>query len=712
MIIRRRLLRILLGAALVATVPACGGSGGEGIAAVKIPTFDISGGDASGSASPAKTFAGNAGNLDINSCGDLRFGVNPPPTPPVLPAVPTTGTTVTSADLTGGTYILLSGNILIPGSVRSGDTTSPIMAITAMSGDIVLSGSFQSGKHTGISPAQPRSLFLSAPNGTVYVTGSITTFSDDGIPSGNSSGEVNISAQTIVVTGTIDTHGEDGEPVGLAKPGGFGGAVTLDTTAGGGTDILMVGASITTTGGGSTSAGGPVGNIFLRAGGALHLHGSIIARGGPVATRVDNVTAERGGQLQTTSTTGIFVNAAIDLSGGDAISSGGGVTAGRGGDVFVTQPNTGPAAFYGSMSLRGGNATALDPRSLVTTAGAGGTVQIGQGGATSNPSVVDLALAMLAGRGGSSPDTGGTGANFQLGCMGADPGAIIFDGEVDSSGGPGGNEGGSSIGLGLQTAHGDITIKGNLVFRGGDSGDSAGSGDGLTADCGGGAPSPTGNVFFSATFDGRGGQGTSGNANGGGGGSLNLRTRGPGNSVTVDSGSLFLLAGGASSGTGLAGRGGFFACNSNSGPVGIAGVVQAQGGPAPGAGGTGGLGGQIDVHTDLNSDGVGGDITIAAGTIIDASGGDGTIGGHARNTTSRAFTLDADGNDSNDLANNGTIRNFGTLIARGAAAGGLGGEALFDGLNPSGVVGPNPFETGGSLDLRSDIGLSGTFTPQ
>ena len=705
---RHAFLRILAVAVLVALAPACGSGGGSGGA---LPLFDTSGGTATGSALAGKTLGGGAGDISVSSCGDLRFGVNPPPAPPSLPPIPISGIQVTSADLTGGFFLRPSGNILIPGSVRSGDSTTQILNITAMNGDIVVSGNFQSGRNTTGGFNQTRSLFLSAPNGTVYITGKVRTSSDDGIADGTHSGEVNVSALKIVVTGGIDTHGEDGPSVGTALPPGNGGALTFDTLTGGGTDILMVGATLRSSGGSSNLSGGGAGNIRMEAGGALHFHGSISGSGGSMTGRADFATGGAGASLQTTTTTGIFVDGVIDLSGGDTNVNGGGSTGGAGGNLHVTQSNTGPAAFYGSIVLRGGAANDLDPRNLTTTAGAGGKVTIGLGGLTSNPSAVDFPRRSLVARGGSSDDTGGHGGDLSFECMGSAPGAIVFAVEADGSGGAGGNTGGEARTLVLATEHGDILLEGTYVLRGGDSGGTPGEAGSLSVDCGSGAASPSGNITLSATLEAEGGAGAGGNAVGGAGGSADLTTRGPGAFILLTVKSSLQMSGGSSSGTGAAGIGGEFFVETASGPVTLLGDVLVRGGRAPDSGGTGGLGGEIIVHSDGDNDGVGGDITVGAKALVDASGGDGTFGGDGLNSIGVAIDLDADGNNSN-AGTNGRILNLGVIIARGGVSGGFGGDALFDGLNSVGAAGPDPFESGGLLDLRSDGGPSGSFTSQ
>ena len=91
------------------------------------------------------------------------------------------------------------------------------------------------------------------------------------------------------------------------------------------------------------------------------------------------------------------------------------------------------------------------------------------------------------------------------------------------------------------------------------------------------------------------------------------------------------LDGGASGGAGIAGGGGHLFFTTSDGDLTMGGKLSLRGGDAPDAGGTGGLGGAVDIFSDANFDGFGGHLLIDTTGVIDASGGAGTIGGSGRN---------------------------------------------------------------------------------
>ena len=84
-------------------------------------------------------------------------------------------------------------------------------------------------------------------------------------------------------------------------------------------------------------------------------------------------------------------------------------------------------------------------------------------------------------------------------------------------------------------------------------------------------------------------------------------------------------------GTGIAGGGGHLYFFTEHGDLTMGGKLSLRGGNARDPGGTGGLGGAVDIFSDANFDGFGGNLLIETTGVIDASGGAGTIGGSGRN---------------------------------------------------------------------------------
>jgi hypothetical protein len=174
-------------------------------------------------------------------------------------------------------------------------------------------------------------------------------------------------------------------------------------------------------------------------------------------------------------------------------------------------------------------------------------------------------------------------------------------------------------------------------------------------------------------------------------------------------GQIQLLTGGGSVGDATAG-----------GNISMRGTIASRGGVGLSlVGSLGGFGGEILADSDSvissgGGDGRGGDITLHSGAVIDASGGPAGSGGDALNDGFPssvlgpvAVTLDADGLDSDDPAENGIVLNLGTVIAQGVGAGSIGGDVLFDGLDSGLSPGPSP----GFLDATG-VAADGDFLSQ
>ena len=168
--------------------------------------------------------------------------------------------------------------------------------------------------------------------------------------------------------------------------------------------------------------------------------------------------------------------------------------------------------------------------------------------------------------------------------------------------------------------------------------------------------------------------------------------------------------GGIGGGVGMSVGGGIAANGTRGGQVRIGGLLRMRGGA--GTASAGGRGGFLNVLSDTATvaganDGRGADIWITAGAVVDVTGGTGTPGGMA--FPQLAISLDADGINTDDSAENGRVVNQGLIVTRGAATNGAGGSVAFDGLSEFGLVGPAP----GNQDRSgSGSGAAGTFTAQ
>jgi hypothetical protein len=268
-----------------------------------------------------------AGHIDVATTGPLSFGAALA-TPADVPAAPADATRVTTldSDVAGSGSVVLDGNITVSadGSRR----------VTVSGGDL-----FVSAKIRATGGAPDRSLSFEAPNGTIYVTGTIDASGADGQPGGT----IVMSAARVVVTGTLATAGGTG--------GGRAG--DLRVTAEG--DVLLLG-SIRARGGAasasSASDAGAAGALAIEAGGNVQLAGTVDLRGG--SAPVANFAGGAGGHLAIGATRPpAAVTFALDvwLDGGDGhagAGAGGNLTAVVGGDFMLA----------GLVRSRGGSITA------------------------------------------------------------------------------------------------------------------------------------------------------------------------------------------------------------------------------------------------------------------------------------------------------------------------------------------------------------------
>ena len=123
--------------------------------------------------------------------------------------------------------------------------------------------------------------------------------------------------------------------------------------------------------------------------------------------------------------------------------------------------------------------------------------------------------------------------------------------------------------------------------------------------------------------------------------------------------------------------------------ISMAGKLYLRGGAAPDDGGTGGLGGAVDIFCDKQANGYGGNLTIEPAGFIDASGGPGTIGGSGRNDGGWGIALFPEEQEQLSVLLNsdgihgspkdGVLLNLGTIITKGGAGDGWGGDVMFHG---------------------------------
>lgn len=688
-------------------------------------TVTAHGGDGSGD--PLFSLGGTAQFISVTAGGNIIVGQNPPPLPPALPSPPGLVQTVGSWT---NTQTISNGNAVVNGSIIAG-TTGVDATLNVLTGDLWINGTI-TAEDNG---ATETNLIINVPAGTLYFHGSIRTGRVDGISNGDTAGRVTITAQRIIFTGSVDARGED-NPAGF---GGHGRLVTFDTESGVGlTSQLLVGGSINTSGGNGQGldAEAGFGGSFetyssTASNGSIHIHGTTFNTRGGSASGTGNVLGGGAGSVDLQGRGGVFFNGTVTAVGGDASSSDAGALGGQGGTLFIndlTGPTAGPFALFGSLSLSGGSSSAA-----TGSAGFGG---LGGGIEAVTGSDANLGRGVFSFRGGNSNGGGGAGGSASFSALDGSVGDLYFDGVIDVSNGSGPEEqAASSAGsISMSTDLGDIQISGSLILNGangssGSSLDGPSAGGLMVAQTGNGDSTDGGTITLRGSIVANGGSDSDGSddTDGAFGGEVQFFCANAAGSIHLDPGSLIQADGGNAGGptiSPIGGFGGLVTLRTSGGSVGdgtiggnitMHGSIQARGGTG------GGFGGQLEVDSDYfgipvgGADGRGGDITLLLGATIDVSGGAGPIGGDALNddldgvTTPTCVTFDADGADSDDSGENGIVRNLGTILGRGGANNGNGGDVLFDGLDPALGVGPLP----GNIDrLGSGAGFDGDFLSQ
>jgi hypothetical protein len=536
----------------------------------------VDGGDA------ASGRASGGGAIRVVAQGAVTLGAAPAPPPP-LPALPADALIVDSAGL--GADVTAVGAIRIDGHVVAGGAGAT-RQITSSAGDIFVSGDLRGGDDGGVA----RALRLEAPNGAVYVTGTIDTA---GTAAGQGGGAIVLVARRVVVTGALSANGKDG------PMGGGAGAVTVTAT-----DLVFLGGPVQARGGAGTIAGGSGGQLVVNTAGAVQAAHLVDARGG-AGIGGGAIAGPSGGIRIGEQTAPLLVNVCVPVFARGGL---GGVVGGKGGTVTL-EPQAGNLVIAGSVDLGGGT----------------GTAQPGEGGTL-------------------------------LGVAGAGLG--------DRAGGGG-----------------DILLVGRIAANGG----------GITP---------------------------GGSGNGAVAGVVTIESLSPPGALTVDRAAAVTLNGGASGGAGIAGGGGRLSFTTGGGDLTMAGKLSLRGGDARDAGGSGGLGGAVDLSSDANGGGLGGNLLIDTTGVIDASGGAGTIGGSARSNGGEGVASFSDGMEQiavliNCDRQHGTtdswLENRGLIVARGGAANGNGGDIVYHGISPDRNTSP----PAGNIDSAGNgMGKPGDFSGQ
>jgi hypothetical protein len=469
---------------------------------------------------------------------------------------------------------------------------------------------------------------------------------------------------TTVVEGEVTTGGGEGERSitieggdlyvqGTLRSADLGGAgQSLKLTVGGGT-VYIVGAVATS-------------------GGAITIDAQRIV----VAGKLSSAGVGSAGTITLRATDSAFITGAIDSFGGDA--NGASSTAGGlGGNVTITAGAD--LVVNGKVRLRGG---AVSGTSADAVGGAAGALTLDAGGAIFLGGTIDGRGGLVAGA-ATGPTMAGAAGTLRIGITNP-PMHIGLLSPLTLDGGSGRASGGKGGALSVETHGGALLLAGEISVDGGDSGAAPGGGGTIT--CTAGHESGT---RLSGRLSLNGGSITMGSGNGADAGTITLTASSDPAPLTVETSGEVYLDGGESGGAGVAGGGGhlnFFTLDAS---ISMAGKLYLRGGTAPDDGGTGGLGGAVDIFCDLKANGYGGNLTIEPEGFIDASGGPGTIGGSGRNDGGWGIALFPNEQEKISVLLNsdgihgspkdGVLLNLGTIITRGASGDGWGGDVMFHG---------------------------------
>jgi len=405
------------------------------------PMLAVDGGRASGGSGRGSV----GGAIKVRSGGPATLD---PSLSPAIPAAPA-GATAVGADALGSD-VTSDASISISGVVNVGGSDA-VRKITS-NGDIYIQGSLRAASLGGARQA----IALSAPNGTVFVSGAVDT---SGEHNGQAGGAIDITAKSVVVTGKLASAGGNS-----ADMPGAAGAITITASA----DVAL-GGVVRARGGASTGAasGGAAALVRVEAAGAVQLSGTIDSRGGPSTGGGDGGMAGAIQIGETTAPSSVQVLVPMTANGGDGMAAGGdggGIQVDGGGELVlagVIHANGGASINTGGVG-DGGTAGSVNlnvtsqPDKFIATASAEVTLdggdakgagQAGGGGHlyfTSNDGDMSMA-GKLSGRGGAASDPGGIGGlggQFALFSDNNHNGlggnmTIETTGVIDVSGGPG-----------------------------------------------------------------------------------------------------------------------------------------------------------------------------------------------------------------------------------------------------------------------------------
>jgi len=467
---------------------------------------------------------------------------------------------------------------------------------------------------------------------------------------------------TVYVTGAVATTPDDG-----VLDGDAGGGITIQAVR------IVVTGELTAAGepgeGSAGVRGGDAGAIALTASDSVMLAGHVDSSGGDARGAADAT----GGNAAAVAVSGhgdVELQATVRLRGGAAEATGAGATGGAASTFAID--SDGAVVLDGAIDARGGGAAAA---SGAVRGGTAGVVLVGN--RAPPPSLeVRVPLSLV---GGAGPDAGGAGGKLSLLARG-----------------------------------GDLVLASDIVVDGGASAHAPGAAGTVTGRGDGGA------IRLAATIHGVGGAATgAATAPGGTGAVVDLEVRALTGPMIVAASGQIVADGGASSGAGRAGGGGNLRLASRDGDASMAGQLLARGGDAPGGDGTGGLGGALNLWTDTDYDGIGGNLHVETTGVIDVSGGAGAHGGSARNNGGVGVALFPEHQEQLAVLLNsetiegapqdGILVNLGTVIARGGARGGWGGDIMYHGRLPDGGEHPVP----GQLEIAGDgDGRPGDFAAE
>jgi hypothetical protein len=376
-----RFCAVLLGAAAAGALGGCGGPGGgtsqlnQGGPAGAGPAGGISpagvawivnGGDA------VSGRAAGGGSIHVIARGAVTVGASPAPPPP-LPAPPADSIAVDGTalanDLTAAGPIRIDGRVDVTGGAS-------IRQITSISGDIFVAGALR-GRGAGLA--------LRAPNGCVYVLGSVDT---SGVAAGHAGGALIIAARRVVVIGSLAANGADG-----VSGGGAAGAITISAT-----DLVFVGGPLALRGGGGTAGAGAGGVLTIDTPGAVQSSSRIDARGG--AARGSGATAGAGGAIKIGERAApLLVNVSVPLS---ARGGAGGVVGGAGGAVTLELGRA--VDLFNDENDRFGGHLLIDTAGLIDASGGAGTIggsarSNGADGVASFPDAIEQIAVLINGDG-------------------------------------------------------------------------------------------------------------------------------------------------------------------------------------------------------------------------------------------------------------------------------------------------------------------------